>query len=237
VIRVEGLRFAYRSGDFELDLPRLEVADRAALGIVGPSGSGKSTLLHLIAGILRPDAGTIEAAGERVDRMGEARRRAFRVTRIGLVFQEFELLDYLSVLDNILLTYRLSGQLRLDTAARQRASDLADEVGIGSHLRSRPSRLSQGERQRLALCRALVTEPALILADEPTGNLDPGNKQKVMDVLLEQCRRRGATLVTVTHDHGLLDRFDRVVALDQVLADPAGVRRGPSSPAPAVERP
>jgi ABC-type lipoprotein export system ATPase subunit len=224
VIRIEGLGFAYGAGGFELRVPALEVAEHAAVGLVGPSGSGKSTLLHLVAGILRPAAGVVEVAGERVDGMSDARRRAFRVTRVGLVFQELELLDYLSVLDNILLTYRLSGALRLDDAARRRARELAAEVGIERYLRARPSRLSQGERQRLALCRALVTEPALILADEPTGNLDPRNKRRVMDLLLEQCRARGATLVTVTHDHGLLDRFGRVVRIEDVLERGAPAR-------------
>lgn len=220
MIRIDQLEFAYQAGGFRLEVPELKIADRAAVGFVGPSGSGKSTLLHLIAGILRPDSGMIEVAGERVDRLGDAARRAFRVTRTGLVFQEFELLDYLSVFDNILLPFRLSGALELDAAARDRARELAAEVGIGKHLKSRPSRLSQGERQRLALCRALVTEPALILADEPTGNLDPNNKLRVMGVLVRQCRKRGATLVTVTHDHGLLDCFDRVIDFEEFAHHP-----------------
>lgn len=226
MIRIEQLEFAYRSGGFRLEIPTLEIADKEAVGFVGPSGSGKSTLLHLIAGILRPDCGTIEVAGERVDRMGDHRRRAFRITRIGLVFQEFELLEYLSVLDNILLPFRLSGELKLDGAVRERARELADDVGIGEHLKKRPGRLSQGEKQRLAICRALVTEPVLILADEPTGNLDPENKVKVMDLFVDQCRKRGATLVNVTHDHGLLDRFGRVIDVDEILpADCADRRR------------
>lgn len=216
MIRIKQLEFGYREGGFRLQIPELDIADRAAVGIVGPSGSGKSTLLHLVAGILRPDSGAIEVEGERLDRLGEAARRAFRINRVGLVFQEFELLEYLSVLDNILLPFRVSAALKLSASARERARELADDVGIGEHIRSRPSQLSQGERQRLALCRALVTEPALILADEPTGNLDPENKLKVMDMLVAQCRKRAATLVTVTHDHGLLDRFDRLIDFKEI---------------------
>jgi putative ABC transport system ATP-binding protein len=226
VIRIEQLEFAYQSGGFRLEIPELDIEEKEAVGFVGPSGSGKSTLLHLVAGILRPDRGEIEVAGERVDEMGDHQRRAFRITKIGLVFQEFELLDYLPVLDNILLPFRLSGELKLDAGARERARELADEVGIGRHLKSKPGRLSQGEKQRLAICRALVTEPVLILADEPTGNLDPENKIKVMDLFVDQCRKRGATLVNVTHDYGLLERFERVIDADELMpADCADGRR------------
>lgn len=217
MIRIEELEFAYRSGGFRLKVPDLRIASREAVGVVGPSGSGKSTLLHLLAGILKADTGEIEVAGERVERMTEARRRAFRITKVGLVFQEFELLEYLTVLDNILLPFRLSAELKLDDSVLGRARQLAAEVGIGNHLKKRPGKLSQGEKQRLAICRALVTEPVLILADEPTGNLDPDNKLRVMDLFVDQCRKRGATLVNVTHDHGLLGRFDRVIDIKELM--------------------
>jgi putative ABC transport system ATP-binding protein len=127
------------------------------------------------------------------------------------VFQEFELLEYLSVLDNITLPYRIHPALRLDDAARDRAHSLASRLGIGDKLARLPGQLSQGERQRAAVCRSLVTGPSLLLADEPTGNLDPVNTGLVLDALFELAAESGAALLTVTHDHELLPRFDRVV--------------------------
>ena len=127
------------------------------------------------------------------------------------MFQEFELLEYLNVLDNVLLPYRIHSALRIDPAVRERARRLADEVGIGALLDRYVTRLSQGERQRVAICRALVTEPAILLADEPTGNLDPESKERVLDILFACAGRTGATLVAVTHDHDVLPRFERVV--------------------------
>jgi putative ABC transport system ATP-binding protein len=143
--------------------------------------------------------------------MGDSARRDFRIKNIGLVFQEFELLAYLSVYDNILLPYRINPAVRLDSSVRDKAAALAQGVGIGDKLRRFPDKLSQGERQRVAVCRALLTEPGVILADEPTGNLDPSNKDRVLDILFAYVRERGATMVTVTHDHDLLARFDRVI--------------------------
>ena len=211
IVRIEGLRFRYPNGGFELDVPRLEVARGDHVAIVGPSGSGKTTLLHLIAGIETPQRGRVHSVGTAVHTLGDAARRGFRIQRVGLVFQEFELVDHLSVLDNVLLAYRVHPALRLDAAVRARAEEIAAELGLGDRLGRRATRLSQGERQRVAVCRALVTEPELLLADEPTGNLDPGNKERVVELLLENAEARGATLVVVTHDHSLLPRFARTV--------------------------
>jgi putative ABC transport system ATP-binding protein len=133
------------------------------------------------------------------------------VTKIGLVFQEFELLEYLSVYDNILLPYRINPSLRLDDAVRGRAREIAEQVGIGDKLRRFPRRLSQGERQRVGVCRAVLTEPRLLFADEPTGNLDPENRERVLDILFDYVKQSGTTLLTVTHDHEILHRFSRVV--------------------------
>ena len=134
------------------------------------------------------------------------------------MFQEFELLPYLTVLDNILLPYRIHHVLRLDGAVRERARTLAAEVGIEDKLQRHPRKLSQGERQRVAVCRALLTTPRLILADEPTGNLDPETTTRVVDILLDQAARSGATLLIATHNHALLDRFDHVVDLTELGA-------------------
>ncbi|MCH7869549.1 MAG: ABC transporter ATP-binding protein [Myxococcales bacterium] len=214
-VAISNLEFRYGEGDFALRIPELQVARGEALAFVGPSGSGKTTLLHLIAGIVAPVEGRIVTEGVEVSALSEPARRDFRVGAIGMVFQEFELLEYLSVFDNIVLPYRINSTLRLNGRVRARAHELADRLGIAKLLGRRPAQLSQGERQRVAVCRALVVDPPLLLADEPTGNLDPANKLRVLDLLFDVARERGATLVTVTHDHELLPHFDRVLDFKQ----------------------
>ncbi len=218
MIRVSKLRYSYPEGEFELNVPSLHIAKGETVAVIGPSGSGKTTLLHLIAGIVSPLAGRIEVDRIVVNSLDDSRRRDFRIRRVGMVFQEFELLEYLSVLDNILLPYRINSELRLDSAARARARSLAEITGIKDKLDRFATRLSQGEKQRVAVCRALVAEPVLLLADEPTGNLDPGNTQRVLSVLLEAAQATGATLLTVTHDHDFLSRFARVVDVTDLAA-------------------
>jgi ABC-type lipoprotein export system ATPase subunit len=191
MIEVRELEFRYGEGEFRLSVPELDVERGSKTACIGPSGSGKTTLLNLIAGIIMPQQGRVVTNGVAVSQLKDADRRGFRITSIGLVFQEFELLEYLSVLDNILLPYRINPALRLDLAVRERAASLAEQMGIGDKLRRHPSKLSQGERQRVAVCRAVLPEPALLLTDEPTGNLEPANKGP--------------------HDHGLLGQFDRVI--------------------------
>ncbi len=192
------------------------------VALIGPSGSGKTTLLQLLAGILTPRAGSVVTDGVEVSVLSDGERRSFRVTRVGLVFQEFELLEYLSVLDNVLLPYRIHPALRLTSDVQARARGLAERMGIGDLLDRRPRHLSQGERQRAAVCRALLPEPPLLLADEPTGNLDPANKERVLDLLFEEVEARSTTLVAVTHDHELLDRFGRVIDFKSFAAAGAG---------------
>lgn len=211
MIRICDLEFLYPQGDFTLHVPELTIEPGTRTAIIGPSGCGKTTLLGLIAGILMPVSGRVLIGDTDMTMLGDAARRAFRIRRIGLVFQEFELLEHLNVLDNILLPCRISPALRLDRAVRDRAVQLAGEVGIGDKLRRYVRRLSQGERQRVAVCRALLTGPDLLLCDEPTGNLDGANKQHVLDILNDYVARCGATLVTVTHDREILGRFDRIV--------------------------
>jgi ABC-type lipoprotein export system ATPase subunit len=211
MIRISELHFRYPEGDFALRVPELTVDRGETVAMIGPSGSGKTTLLSLMAGIRTPASGSIRTADVDLGPLQETRRRDFRIRTIGLVFQEFELLEYLSVLDNILLPYRISRALRLQPQVRERAEELARDVGLGDKLDRYANLLSQGEKQRVAVCRALLADPPLILADEPTGNLDPANKDHVLDILFEYARSREATLVTVTHDHDLLGRFDRVI--------------------------
>ena len=220
IIDVKNLDFHYGEGAFRLRLPALEIAVGETVAVIGPSGTGKTTLLNLMAGVAVPCAGTVRVAGGDLHAMSDADRRAHRIRNIGLVFQEFELISYLDVLDNVLLPYRLDPRLKLDAVVRERATTLISELGLGDLLHRRVTRLSQGERQRVAIGRALVTGASVILADEPTGNLDPANKTKILDLLFTQVAARGMTLVAVTHDHGLLDRFDRVVEFDGMEAAP-----------------
>ncbi len=211
MIDIQGLQFSYGEGDFTLQVPELAVASGETVAIVGPSGSGKTTLLNLIAGNAVPRSGRVSTNGEEVSGLHDAARRDFRIANIGLVFQEFELLEYLDVLDNILLPYRINRTLALDDEVRRRAAELAQQVGIGDKLHRYANHLSQGEKQRVAVVRALVVRPPLLLADEPTGNLDPVNKERVLDILFEYADDNAATLITVTHDHDILHRFQRVI--------------------------
>lgn len=208
------IRFTYPRGDFKLSVPELSVARGERLGIIGPSGSGKTTLLNIIAGIFVPAQGSVEVDGVKVSSLGDDGRRDFRITRIGFVFQDFELLDYLTVLDNIIHPYRITSALRLSRGVRDRAASLAGQMGIGDKLGRYATDLSQGEKQRAAVCRALLPRPSLVLADEATGNLDPENKGRIMDLLYTSLRERDAALVAVTHDHELLPGFDRVIDFD-----------------------
>jgi len=211
VIAIDGLEFRYSEGDFRLVIDTLAIEPGTFAAVIGPSGAGKTTLLRIVSGIVTPDAGRVVTHGVEVSGLSDAERRDFRIRNVGMVFQEFELIEHLSVLDNVLLPFRITRALELDDAARERARALAAKVGIEDKLVRYPGHLSQGERQRLAVCRALVTKPVLLLADEPTGNLDPSNKGRVLDILLECAQDEGATLLTVTHDHDLLDRFGRII--------------------------
>ncbi len=211
MISISSLEFQHITGEFHLRVPELTVAEYEKVAVIGPSGSGKTTLLNLIAGILTPKTGTVRVNQTHVSSLPDAERRDFRITNIGFVFQDFELLDYLNVLDNILHPYRITRALLLNKEIRDRARALAENMDIADKLQRYPDALSHGEKQRAAICRALLPQPKLILADEATGNLDPDNKQVILDLLFDSVRNHDATLVAVTHDHELLTRFDRVI--------------------------
>ena len=218
MIEFSKVEFAYPSQagvpGFNLRLSSLKVERGEAVAVIGPSGCGKTTILRLAAGIEIPDTGEVHLEGVPLSRKSERARRDFRLRRVGFVFQEFRLLEHLDVFQNILLPYRL-GALRLDSTGRDRAVELANQMGVGGYLKRRIDQLSHGERQRVAICRALVTRPACLLADEPTGNLDPANKKAILDALLEAAREHEAALLAVTHDHELLPAFDRIVDLGE----------------------
>ena len=197
VIELRGVTRRYDEGPPALHEVSLTVEPGESVAVLGPSGSGKSTLLNLVAGLDRPDEGTVTVAGTRVEKLGEASSARFRRQYVGLVFQFFNLLDDLTVLDNVLLPAQLAGTpVR---AAREQAARLLDALGIARHADAYPGRLSGGERQRVAVARALINRPALLLADEPTGALDTASGDEVRR-LLGDLHAGGQTIVLVTHD-------------------------------------
>jgi putative ABC transport system ATP-binding protein len=192
-----------------LDGVDLSVERRERVAIVGPSGSGKSTLLNLIGGIDRPDAGTVRVGGAELTSMSERDRTLFRRRHLGFVFQLLNLIPTLTVLENLLLPLELNGQN--GAGARDRASSLLEEVGLADRADTLPDRLSGGEQQRVAVARAIAHKPGLVLADEPTGNLDEDSGERVIGLLERLVQSDGLTLVLVTHSSELAARMDRVL--------------------------
>jgi putative ABC transport system ATP-binding protein len=187
-----------------LDRVSVQVAAGEAVAVMGPSGSGKSTLLNLVAGLDKPSGGTVTVAGQRVDRLGEAKTARYRRTQVGMIFQFFNLVEDLTVAGNVMLPARLAGERR--RAARARADELLAQLGIDRYRNTYPGRLSGGERQRVAIARALVNRPVLLLADEPTGALDTATGEDI-GALLRELNRAGQTLVLVTHNPELAAQY------------------------------
>ncbi len=190
----------------------LKINPGDSVAIVGPSGSGKSTLLSFLAGLDIPETGEILFKGDDFSSLTEDERAAIRRGRIGFVFQSFQLLQGLTALENVMLPLELTGLSVAD--ARQRAFDWLGRVGLGARVNHRPRMLSGGEQQRVAVARAFVNEPALLFADEPTGNLDRGTGDAVSELLFELNKETGATLVLVTHDERLAARCQRMLHLE-----------------------
>ncbi len=195
----------------------LHIGRGEAVGLVGPSGSGKSTLLMVMAGLERPDAGSVEVAGEDLGRLDEDALARFRGRNVGIVFQSFHLIPTMTALENVAVPLELAGHADAFERARR---ELA-AVGLGDRLQHYPAQLSGGEQQRVALARALAPDPAIVVADEPTGNLDETTGNQIIDLLFAGHRRRGTTLVLVTHDASLARRCDRIVRLRSGRIDSA----------------
>ncbi|MFM1908466.1 MAG: hypothetical protein RLZZ591_2143 [Pseudomonadota bacterium] len=193
------------------------LAARETAAIVGASGSGKSTLLSIIAGLDTPTLGTVRIGGQDLFAINEDARAALRAQKVGFVFQSFQLLGNLTALENVMLPLELSGQ----RDARKLAAEMLERVGLSQRLRSYPKVLSGGEQQRVALARAFVVQPAVLLADEPTGSLDFATGETVMNLMFELNREQGTTLVMVTHDPAIAQRCERRITIEagQVLAD------------------
>lgn len=204
-----------------LDHADAHIEKGTAVAVVGRSGSGKSTLLNVISGIDRADSGTVEFEGRDITALIEPARTLFRRRHVGFVYQFFNLIPTLDVEENVRLPLELNG-IR-GAAARERSAALLGEVGLGDRLHSAVDKLSGGEQQRVAIARALVHEPALVLADEPTGNLDEETARQVFPVLISLTRARGATLLMVTHDSALAGSLDQVLELRDGRLKPVGV--------------
>jgi len=223
MIDAAALRYRWPgSGEDCLDIERLQIERGHSVFLHGPSGSGKSTLLGLLAGVLLPRSGHIRLLGTDWATLSGARRDVFRADHVGYIFQQFNLLPYLSVLDNVLLPCRFSAlrRRRADAAAGSAgasAEALLQRVGLGRALWPRPAaRLSVGQQQRVAAARALIGRPELVIADEPTSALDAALRDSFMALLLQQCQDAGSTLVFVSHDERLAQRFDTTLALAQI---------------------
>jgi lipoprotein-releasing system ATP-binding protein len=214
-VRTASLRKTYRDGVRRVEVLKgidMAVEPGELVAVVGPSGSGKSTLLHLLGGLDRPDSGTVVVADQLLSALSGARIAEFRNRTIGFVFQFHQLLPDFTALENVMLPGRIAG---LEPGfIHESAWSLLQEVGLGDRLDHFPNQLSGGERQRVALCRALVLEPPLLLADEPTGNLDPESGAQVFQLMLELQARHGTTGVLVTHNPEIAARCTRILRLE-----------------------
>ncbi len=212
ILTIRGLSKTYDSASERsvvLDAIDLDVSAGQVVVLLGASGSGKSTLINLISGIDRPDSGSIFINGTEITRLNETERTLFRRDHVGIVFQFFNLIPTLTVLENIALPLELRGERR--QRSDQRAMALLERVGLADRAHDYPDRLSGGEQQRVAIARALIQAPSLVLADEPTGNLDRENGKRVIALLIELTREAGRTLIMATHDPALILLADRVI--------------------------
>jgi len=194
-----------------VDVPEFSLEEAQQVGLRGESGSGKTTFLNLIAGILKPDSGHVLIDGRAMSDLGEAARDRLRATTIGYIFQTFNLLQGFTCLENVLL-----GMSFGPGADREFATALLKRVGLESRLNHYPKQLSTGQQQRVAVARALANRPKLVLADEPTGNLDPRNSRESLQLIREACRENGAALLLVSHDQPVLEQFEEVHALNDI---------------------
>ena len=232
IVMTRGLAKTYRSNDLSVDALRgvdLAIAPGELVAVMGPSGCGKSTLLHLIGGLDRPSAGEVSIAGERVDTLSEGRRTVLRRRHVGFVFQFFNLVGNLTVADNVELPALLAGLSSAE--ARRRRERLLAELGIADKAHAVPAQLSGGQQQRVALARALINRPAVLLADEPTGNLDTQSTREVL-ALLRRSHAEGQTILLVTHDARVASVADRVITMrDGAIVDESRLDAGRDSTA------
>jgi putative ABC transport system ATP-binding protein len=230
-IRIDGVDLSLGAGAARVHILKeisLQIERGEAIGLVGPSGSGKSTLLMVMAGLERPNAGRVLVAGEDLGRLDEDALARFRGRAVGIVFQSFHLIPTMTALENVAVPLELAGR----SDAFSRAGHELESMGLADRLGHYPAQLSGGEQQRVALARALAPDPAIVLADEPTGNLDETTGKEIMDLLFAKRAERGSTLVIVTHDPALVRRCDRIVRMHSGWVEEApALRNAKASPA------
>lgn len=234
VVQTQKLKKTYHFGDVEVTALHevcLEIEEWEFIAVWGPSGSGKSTLCNLIGLLDTPTSGEVLIQGTQANGLSDAERSNLRNSSIGFVFQNFNLIPVLTALENVMLPLQVTGVLK--TEAKERAEALLNEVDLGDRMGHRPIKMSGGQQQRVAIARALVTDPLLVLADEPTANLDTKNANLIIDLMRRINRERGAAFLFSTHDDRLLDRVDRRVHLQDgvVIEDD---RSGVTDPAAVV---
>jgi len=219
VICLENVTKTYRMGEIEVNAlagVSLRIRRGEAVAIMGPSGSGKSTLMNILGCLDRPTSGRYELDGEKVETLNDDALAAIRNRKVGFVFQSFNLLGRTTALANVELPLRYAGQTK---GRRERAALMLQSVGLGDRIRHRPTELSGGQQQRVAIARALVNEPAMVLADEPTGNLDSRSGAEILQLLMQLNRERGTTLIVVTHDSSVAANTQRVIRLRDGLIE------------------
>lgn len=224
VLRAHAIGRSYEQGDLSVEVLRnvnLEISKAERVAIIGSSGSGKSTLLHLLGGLDTPTTGTIEVAGKNMAELNQAQRGRLRNLRVGFVYQFHHLLPEFTAVENVGMPLMIRGESKAKAA--KAATELLTRVGLAERLRHKPAELSGGERQRAAIARALVTRPAVVLADEPTGNLDEDTAGRVYDLMLSLNRELGTSFLVVTHDTRLAARMDRVLHLSHGELQPVQI--------------
>ena len=216
MLKLEHIKKTYAQPDGTrvpiLDIDEFNIAAGEQVVLIGPSGCGKTTMLHTIAGITKPDSGKVFIDDIELTKFSEAARDRIRANKLGYVFQTFNLLPGFSAYENVLLGMSFAK----GKVSAARAKSLLERIGLGHRLNNKPHQLSVGEQQRVAIARALANRPALLLADEPTANVDPGNQKQIIDLIVDSCREENVALLMVTHSMEVADRFERVVKLDEL---------------------
>ena len=213
-----------------LDVPEYRVSEGEQVALIGPSGCGKTTLLHIIAGIVQPSSGSVVIDEIETSGRSEAARDKVRAAKIGYVFQTFNLLPAFSALENVMLGMSFTKGLRLfGSVGRQRSAEMLDRVGLTHRMHHKPGKMSVGEQQRVSVARALAGRPKLVLADEPTANVDPANQNKIVRLICDTCREQNAAMIMVTHSMDVASNFERVDQLQELNRVVAEIRAEQSS--------
>ena len=215
LLEIEGLKKSFKNPEGGttdvVNVPEFKLERNCPTALIGRSGSGKSTFLNLLCGILKPDAGKVVINGTELTKLSEGKKDRFRAKNIGYIFQTFNLLQNFTALENVLVGMKFAGKVD-----KSRAKEILSDVGLADRMNYKPSQLSVGQQQRVALARALVNNPSMVIADEPTGNLDPVYAKDAMNLITELCKKNNAGLLVVSHDRELISDFDQILDLSEI---------------------